>query len=281
MMNDHSLAKLFDYADARVCFPNIHIDGGICYFLWDKGYNGQVDYTYQDLIGYTCRSKRNLKTDFSDTVIRDSRQIEIIRKASTIEKEKFSKIVSTRNPYGLFADLFNTPEKYPDIKWYEKENEKTIKVYGVKGIKGGAKRLTGYINKDSVKKSIGLDKYKLLFGKAYMTTSTTPPDIIIAKPNEACTETFLQIGPFNTEKESENCLNFIKSKFYRALLFFNRSSLNISTETFSLIPLQDFTNKSDIDWSKSVAGIDQQLYKKYNLTQEEIDFIEKSIKPME
>lgn len=281
MMNDHSLAKLFDYADARVCFPNIHIDGGICYFLWDKGYNGQVDYTYQDLIGYTCRSKRNLKTDFSDTVIRDSRQIEIIRKASTIEKEKFSKIVSTRNPYGLFADLFNTPEKYPDIKWYEKENEKTIKVYGVKGIKGGAKRLTGYINKDSVKKSIGLDKYKLLFGKAYMTTSTTPPDIIIAKPNEACTETFLQIGPFNTEKESENCLNFIKSKFYRALLFFNRSSLNISTETFSLIPLQDFTNKSDIDWSKSVAEIDQQLYKKYNLTQEEIDFIEKSIKPME
>lgn len=281
MMNDHSLAKLFDYADARVCFPNIHIDGGICYFLWDKGYNGQVDYTYQDLIGYTCRSKRNLKTDFSDTVIRDSRQIEIIRKVSTIEKEKFSKIVSTRNPYGLFADLFNTPEKYPDIKWYEKENEKTIKVYGVKGIKGGAKRLTGYINKDSVKKSIGLDKYKLLFGKAYMTTSTTPPDIIIAKPNEACTETFLQIGPFNTEKESENCLNFIKSKFYRALLFFNRSSLNISTETFSLIPLQDFTNKSDIDWSKPVAEIDQQLYKKYNLTQEEIDFIEKSIKPME
>ena len=281
MMNDHSLAKLFDYADARVCFPNIHIDGGICYFLWDKGYNGQVDYTYQDLIGYTCRSKRNLKTDFSDTVIRDSRQIEIIRKASTIEKEKFSKIVSTRNPYGLFADLFNTPEKYPDIKWYEKGSEKTIKVYGVKGIKGGAKRLTGYINKDAVKKSIGLDNYKLLFGKAYMTTSTTPPDIIIAKPNEACTETFLQIGPFDTEKESENCLNFIKSKFYRALLFFNRSSLNISTETFSLIPLQDFTNKSDIDWSKSVAEIDKQLYKKYNLTQEEIDFIEKTVKPME
>lgn len=281
MMNDHSLAKLFDYADARVCFPNIHIDGGICYFLWDKGYNGQVDYTYQDLIGYTCRSKRNLKTDFSDTVIRDSRQIEIIRKASTIEKEKFSKIVSTRNPYGLFADLFNTPEKYPDIKWYEKGSEKTIKVYGVKGIKGGAKRLTGYINKDAVKKSIGLDKYKLLFGKAYMTTSTTPPDIIIAKPNEACTETFLQIGPFDTEKESENCLNFIKSKFYRALLFFNRSSLNISTETFNLIPLQDFTDKSDIDWSKSVAEIDKQLYKKYNLTQEEIDFIEKTVKPME
>lgn len=68
---------------------------------------------------------------------------------------------------------------------------------------------------------------------------------------------------------------------HRALLFFNRSSLNISTETFSLIPLQDFTDKLDIDWSKSVAEIDKQLYKKYNLTQEEIDFIEKTVKPME
>ena len=281
MMNDHSLSKLFDYADAKVCFPNINIDGGICYFLWDQIYNGKVDYTYQDLTGYVSKSKRNLKTDFSDTVIRDVRQVEIIRKAATLEKEKFSTIVSTRNPYGLFADLFNSPEKYTDVHWCSKENNDSVKVYGVKGIKGGAKRITGYINKNAVKKSVGIDKYKLLFGKAYMTTSTTPPDIIIAKPNEVCTETFLQIGPFNSEKECDNCLKYIKSKFYRALLFFNRSSLNISTDTFNLIPLQNFCDKSDIDWSRSIVEIDKQLYKKYNLMQEEIDFIEKTVKPME
>lgn len=64
-------------------------------------------------------------------------------------------------------------------------------------------------------------------------------------------------------------------------LFFNRSSLNISTATFNLVPLQDFTEKSDIDWSKPIPEIDKQLYKKYNLSQEEIDFIETKVKPME
>ena len=154
-------------------------------------------------------------------------------------------------------------------------------IYGVKGIKGGAKRVTGYVNKDIIKtEARGLDKYKILFGKAYMTTSTTPPALIYAEPNTACSETFLQIGPFDAKTEQQNCGKYIHTKFFRALLFFNRSSMNISNTTFALIPLQDFTDKSDIDWSKSVAEIDQQLYKKYNLDDSEISFIESMIKPM-
>ena len=75
---------------------------------------------------------------------------------------------------------------------------------------------------------------------------------------------------------------FIKSKFARTLLgTLKVTQGNKNSWVWSNIPLQDFTDKSDIDWSKPVAEIDQQLYKKYNLTQEEIDFIEKSIKPME
>lgn len=280
MMQDYSLSKLYDYADARECFPNIHIDGGICYFLWDKNYNGEVDYFYKDLTGMVSHSKRYLKTEFSDTIIRDVRQVSIIRNVAEKKETKFSTIVSTRNPYGLYADLFNSPDKYKDITWYDNENANSIKVFGVKGIKGGAKRVIGYINKDSVSKSNGLDKYKLLFGKAYMTTSTTPPDIIIAKPNDVCTETFLQIGPFDTELEAKNCLKYIHTKFFRALLFFNRSSLNISTETFNLIPMQNFTSKSDIDWSMNVVDIDKYLYKKYKYSENEISFIEELIKPM-
>lgn len=104
-----------------------------------------------------------------------------------------------------------------------------------------------------------------------MTTSTIPPELIIGKPNEMCTETFLQIGGFTNLETTNNCLSYIKTKFFRALLFYNRHSLNISKESFNLIPIQDFSKP----WT------DEELYAKYGLTQEEIDFIESMIRPME
>ena len=104
-----------------------------------------------------------------------------------------------------------------------------------------------------------------------MTTSTVPPELIIGKPNELCTETFLQIGGFPDLQITNNCLAYIKTKFFRALLFYNRHSLNISKESFNLIPMQDFSKP----WT------DEELYAKYGLTQEEIDFIESMIRPME
>ena len=76
-------------------------------------------------------------------------------------------------------------------------------------------------------------------------------------------------------------MSYIKSKFFRALLFYNRHSLNISRESFELIPLQDFTSNSDINWDLSTEEIDCQLYKKYGLDETEITFIESMIKPME
>ena len=114
-----------------------------------------------------------------------------------------------------------------------------------------------------------------------MTTSTVPPEIIIGSQRTICTETFLLIGGFDTEREALNCLSYIKSKFFRALLFYNRHSLNISRESFELIPLQDFTPNSDIDWNLSIEEIDKQLYKKYGLDDTEINFIESMIRPME
>ena len=89
------------------------------------------------------------------------------------------------------------------------------------------------------------------------------------------------IGGFDSKIEAENCLAYIKSKFFRALLFYNRHSLNISRESFELIPMQDFTFNSDIDWNLSTEEIDRQLYMKYNLDSTEITFIDTMIKPME
>lgn len=281
MMNDTRIKIIHDFEDAKECFSGLHIDGGVCYFLWDKDYNGKVNYYFKSLDGTTNHSFRFLRSDVSETIIRDYRQSSIIQKAS-VEKKKFQNIVSVRNPFGFNADFFNTPESYSNITVYEASDKTRVKIYGVKGKKGGAKRVFGYIAENNVNKNTAsINQYKLFFSKAYMTTSTVPPEIIVGLPKTICTETFLMIGGFDSKIEAENCLAYIKSKFFRALLFYNRHSLNISRESFELIPMQDFTFNSDIDWNLSTEEIDRQLYMKYNLDSTEITFIDTMIKPME
>ena len=272
MMKDACISNIVDFENAETCFGNnVHIDGGVCYFLRDSTYNGPCHYIYQSASGHIDVSDRYLDNGIINTVIRDSRQVSLIEKAS--DGDRFSSIVSARNPYGFYADFFNRPEKYPQISCQNSmDKEHSVSIYGVKGIKGGAKRTVGYIKPEDVRKNnASVNSYKLFFSKAYLTTSTVPPEIIQAKPCEICTETFLEIGPFNKENEMINALSYLKTKFARALLFFNRHSLNISQSSFDLIPLQDFSKP----WT------DEELYAKYNLTDDEITFIESMIKPME
>lgn len=185
MQEDTRLKKLYDFEDAKEIFKGINLDGGVCYFLWDKHYQGKVEYHYKPKQGEMLSSLRYLKNEFSETSIRDDRQISIIQKSS--QEENFSQIVSPRNPYGFFADLFNNPEKYPQYALSEKANTDLYKVYGVKGKKGGAKRMFAYIDKQHIQKNTSMaNKYKLFFSKAYMTTATVPPKIILGKPKEVC-----------------------------------------------------------------------------------------------
>ena len=96
-----------------------------------------------------------------------------------------------------------------------------------------------------------------------------------------CTDSYLVIGPFNQKRECINSESYFRTKFLRFLLLQALVSMNISRGNFRFVPLQDFTSSSDIDWSVSIAEIDAQLYRKYGLSDEEIAFIEKMIKPME
>ncbi len=94
------------------------------------------------------------------------------------------------------------------------------------------------------------------------------------------TDTFLEVGKFDNAFEAESLLKYVKSKFFRAMVGVKKTAVFNYKDAFTFVPLQDFTPNSDIDWSKSIAEIDQQLYKKYGLNQEEIDFIETRVKPM-
>ncbi len=279
MMEEKRLKMIYDYENASDCFPGVHIDGGVCYFIWDKDYNGMIDYTFKTNQGKINKSNRFLKNNQFEYVIRNNDIFSIISKISN--EKSFSSIVSNTRPFGIRNYLFNEPERYPESNLKFEPFENSIKIYGVKGIKGGAKRVIGYISDSIIVRSIeSINKYKLFFTTSYSTNAINPPETIKGLPNEVCTETFLMIGHFESEKERNNCYNYISTDFFKTLLYFGKGTMHVTSSVFGLIPLQDFTTKSDIDWSKSTLDIDQQLYKKYNLAEVEISFIKSMIKPM-
>lgn len=102
----------------------------------------------------------------------------------------------------------------------------------------------------------------------------------IIGPNDVCTDSYLIIGASKNKSIVENEYKYLQTRFTRFLLMLSVSSINLSPEKFQFIPLQDFTDISDIKWNKSIAEIDKQLYAKYKLTDNEISFIESMIKPM-
>lgn len=132
------------------------------------------------------------------------------------------------------------------------------------------------------KKSPCIDKYKVFIAKAYGcgAIGETPSTPVLSTPGEVCTETFLEIGPFETQKEAANLIRYIRTKFFRALVGIQKQTQDATRKVYRFVPIQDFTLNSDIDWSENINGLDSQLFKKYNLNKEEIDFINKNISEM-
>lgn len=279
IMKDKRIKKFFDYEDSGEIFVGQHIDGGICYFLWDTDYNNLVSYNYKPTNEESFSVHRDFTNEGSDIIVRDFRRLSIINKVSI--NESFKSIVSLTRPFGIRKDLFNKPERYPNSNLSFEPFKNSIEVHGVKGIKGGAKRKIGFVNKDTATKNLNfIDKYKLFFTTSFSANAVEPPKAIISNPGSICTETFLVIGPFSDNTEQLNCHKYLQTSFFKVLLFYGRGTMQVSQKVFRFIPLQNFTTNSDIDWSKTISDIDKQLYRKYILTQEEIAFIENMIKPM-
>lgn len=137
MKAESRLKFIRDFENSAEVFPqSIHIDGGVCYFLWDKSYNGKTKHVYTSNKGDTVHTLHDLKNEYFDYVIRDSRILSILSKVAS-GGEKFSRIVSSTKPYGIRKDLFNSPERYPQSGLSFVDFVGGVKIYGVKGIKGG------------------------------------------------------------------------------------------------------------------------------------------------
>ena len=145
-----------------------------------------------------------------------------------------------------------------------------------------------YIQSDYINKPLGHENWRVILPKAYGTgiaNNNTSVILIgepfVIEPLSAFTETYISIGQFSSQEEALNCLKYIKSKFARVLLAVLKVTQDNTRDKWAKVPLQDFTVNSDIDWTQSVADIDRQLYQKYDLSPEEIAFIETHVREMD
>lgn len=149
------------------------------------------------------------------------------------------------------------------------------------------RRVFRWIRSDYLSGPESLNKYKIAVPAANGSGSTTDffgvvlNNPTVLEPGFAVTQTFLTIGSFATEAEARACLNYVKSKFARAMLGVLKITQHNPRSTWKYVPAQNFTSTSDIDWTKTMPGIDAQLYAKYGLDPDEIAFIEDRVKPMD
>lgn len=271
MINDNHIQCLFDYANSTDCFTGVNIAGGLCYFLWNAYYNGDCAITNRSRLSVDSTTHRKLNE--YDIVLRNNTAVGIINKIRQIENANLTNIVYTRNPFNLSS-----------VERGKSERDAT---HNIMMLSSNGKSYISY-KKISDKKNI-FDKYKSVVTYA-MSGGNKPSSngdyqvlssLQILMPNEVCTETFLVLGAFDNLLESTNLCKYAKTKLFRFNLLQALTSIHITKDSFMFVPVQNFTESSDIDWSVPVAEIDKQLYAKYNLTQDEIAFIESMIKPME
>lgn len=259
MISDKHISCLHDYMNAVECFgSNVEIKGGVCFFLWDKSNTASCRIFTHCTDGRVSEAKRYLQESDNDIFIRNNEAVSILKKVQIKKEETFSNLVSSRKPFGLPTNI----EVHNDYC----DGDVILFIQG----KVGYYPISGI-----TKNHEWIDQSKIYITKAYNAGDDFPHQIlnkpIIGKRGTACSETYLLIGPFSDDNECYNVITYIKTKFFRFLVSIRKISQDATSKVYSFVPVQDFTHP----WT------DEMLYKKYNLNDEEIAFIESMIKPMD
>ncbi len=268
MLNDIHIKELHDFPITSECFPGVNIRGGVCYFLWDKNYNNKNDLTnvvtHRDANLFSVMRTLNYKNN--NIFIRNHISLRILEKLNIKnENDSLMCYISKRKPFGLATDFYKTNN------FLEKQvDENHIFCYG-------KNKKIGFVNTKYITDNINLiNKYKVFAPYANNIGTELNDDNLnafIGFPGQICTESYLVIGgTLNlTKKTCYHLITFLKTKFARFCLSIAKTSQHATSKTYRYVPIQDFSKP----WT------DAELYAKYNLTQDEIDFIESMIKPMD
>lgn len=268
ILSSNNLRCIHDFPNASECFPGVEIKGGVNYFLWERDYKGDCEvFTHENGL-VTSILKRPLLENGLDVFIRKNELVSIYKKVTAREDKSFSTLVSAAKAYGLRNDFFKDQSKYnlPKVSYIPIEGGLQIH-----GLDEKMQRVTRYVPLNYPLPKIGaLKEYKFFVTESYGggVFGEIPSKEIIAGPNDLCTETFLEIGPFKNSIERDNCVSYWKTKFFRTLVGIKKITQHCTQNCYSIVPILDFSK----NWT------DQELYAKYNFTQDEIDFIETNVK---
>lgn len=272
MLTDDRLRSLNDYLSAADVFPGVGLKGGVCYFLWDRDNPGLCTVRTHFKDEAPSIAVRPLLEEGADTFIRFNEGVTVLRKVAAVENnggssvalpddKRFDRLVSARKPFGLDTGFKGKTSKATgDILVYQN---------------GG----TGYTARSAVSTGHDLiDHWKVYLGYAAPGTGnrdTYPHRIIstpfLGEPGSICSETYLCIGPFASKSEAESVLSYLSCRLTRLLILLLKPSQHVTRKVYGFVPTQD--------WSQHWT--DDDLYTRYGITDEEITFIEKVVRPME
>lgn len=259
MLHDRRIRVIHDYYNSVDCFPGVDIAGGVCFFLWDNEHPGQCqvfNHVGKEIISSAIRPllEPNMKS-----FIRNNGAINILRKVQSFNESTFDTLISPQTPFGFVSSFRDFSPLYENgmVKYY---------TYGY----------SGYVKYNQIKKNQQLiAPHKVYISKAYGERGEYPYFFLgkpfYGEPNSCCSQSYLVIGPFADKNVCENVISYIKTRFFRFFVMLKKNAQDNMSYVFECVPIQDFSKP----WT------DAELYAKYKLTREEIDFIESMIRPME
>ncbi|AVM67321.1 restriction endonuclease [Peptostreptococcaceae bacterium oral taxon 929] len=271
IQNKENISELHFFENHKDVFNIVEIKGGVCYFVSTNSQSKKIRF-FKHNNNASTMTIRSLFLKGLDIVLTDNYQYEILRKVKDDEFAPLTDITTGRNAFGIIGKD-DVIEKISKTKPFKNSCELRCK-----------NNLIRYISEDEVKKSKDIfEAYKVFISKS----AGAPFDDkkVIGQPyiggkNTACSDSLIPIGKFDTLQEAKNLKKYLESKFLRYLVTLVKSSHNTTQIVYRFVPMQDFTNNSDIDWSKSIDEIDEQLFDKYELSEEERNIIKNSIKDM-
>jgi len=257
MLDSTKFRNLVDFPNAAELFPGVDIAGGICYFLWDEKHDGLCEVKTNESGKEPSITERSLG-DHGDVFVRFNEALPILEKISKKNFPTLDKKVSSRKPFGFATNFkdFATIKSKRNLKIFTREGEFEIPQSAVK------------VNVDLV------SKWKVIIAKAYGERGSYPYLITskpqILEPNVVCTETYIVCGTYDTREEAENFVSYLRTRFVRFLIALRKNTQHITQARFKFVP--------DLEMNKSWT--DEKLYKKFELSIEEVSFIESLVREM-
>lgn len=260
MLNSGRIRSLTDFPDSSAAFPGVQIKGGICYFLWDRDHTGPCDVT-RIADGIEHVQKNRALGEF-DVFIRDERALGILRKVIVKGEPSVLELISGDTPFGIATNFDD---------WSEKGGSGKIPLHLI----SRGKRSVGFMKRNVIRKNSGLiDVWKVLVPKAYGAGESFPHQIlgkeIVAPPPSACTQTYLVVSPFPTDKAARSFASYYRTRLFRFLVSLRKITQDALRSTYSWVPQQS--------WDKTWT--DELLYEKYDINEDEIAYINRMIRPM-